>query len=103
MRLSDKELRYIKQAFNSVLGEESYEIYLFGSRIDDTKLGGDIDLLVIVGGALKRKVIDLKAKIKNEIFKNIDEQKIDITVATPEEMKVDVFLKSISLDLVRLK
>lgn len=52
-------------------------VYLFGSRVDDQKLGGDIDLLVI------SRVIDLKSKllILNRMYDLIGEQKIDIVIA----------------------
>ena len=70
-------------------------LYLFGSRTDDTKKGGDIDLLVLASCEDKDRIINLKSKLKLEIFKNIPEQKIDITVATDQELKTDLFLSSL--------
>ena len=40
MRLNENEIIQIKQSFESVF--HTGKIYLFGSRIDDTKKGGDI-------------------------------------------------------------
>jgi len=46
MRLSKYYIDSIKSVFTSVFG--TGEIYLFGSRVDDSKKGGDIDLYVEV-------------------------------------------------------
>ena len=44
MRLTHDQIQAIKQTAHAVLGNDSRGI-LFGSRADDTKKGGDIDLL----------------------------------------------------------
>ena len=45
MRLSRKEIEVILSIARKIYGE-SVKVYLFGSRTDDSKKGGDIDLLV---------------------------------------------------------
>lgn len=45
MRLNAAEIKTIVQTAQEIFGLE-VSVYLFGSRIDDTKRGGDIDLLV---------------------------------------------------------
>jgi predicted nucleotidyltransferase len=45
MRLSQKQISIIKQMVMFVFGENT-KVYLFGSRVDDTKKGGDVDLLL---------------------------------------------------------
>lgn len=42
MRLSEKEKQALKEVFKDFEGE----IYIFGSRTDNTKKGGDIDILL---------------------------------------------------------
>jgi predicted nucleotidyltransferase len=44
LRLSTQTIKHIKQTFKEVFGNGN--IYLFGSRVDDTKRGGDIDLYI---------------------------------------------------------
>lgn len=103
MRLSPKEVKAILISFRSILSNISFELYLFGSRTDDNKKGGDIDLLLVVENlSEKEKLIDLKSKIKSEIFKYIPEQKIDITIAYKKELSTDDFLLSISNSLKKL-
>lgn len=65
---------------------------MFGSRADDAKKGGDIDLLV-----LNDEKITLSQKIKflASFIKEIDERKIDIVTYTYSE---DVPFKRIALE-----
>lgn len=95
MRLSQKEIKAITEAFSTCLSGVKYVLYLFGSRVDKNKKGGDIDLLCVVDLHEKENVVNLKPRIKNEIFKIIPDQKIDITIAVKEEFKTNVFLQSV--------
>jgi predicted nucleotidyltransferase len=45
MRLTEKQIEIIRDGVFKHFGEKS-AVYLFGSRVDDTKKGGDIDLLI---------------------------------------------------------
>ena len=74
MRLTNQERQAIQQAVATA--DADAEVYLFGSRVDDTKMGGDIDLLV-----LSRK-IDLMAKLDvlARLHQSIGEQKIDLVI-----------------------
>lgn len=74
IRLSQKEIDSIKQAVHTL--DPAAKIYLFGSRADPKKRGGDIDLLVL---SSTLKVAD-KWKILNRIFETLEEQKIDIVI-----------------------
>ena len=55
MRLSKKEIQVILRVAKEIYGE-GVEIYLFGSRINDEKKGGDIDLLVRGSIGAKRRI-----------------------------------------------
>ena len=46
MRLSLTEIKAIIKSKNNSFGKSS-KVYLFGSRVDDNKKGGDIDLYII--------------------------------------------------------
>ncbi len=84
MRLKEIELEAIVACVKELDGDAA--IYLFGSRVDDTKRGGDIDLLVL-SKVLSR---DDRRKIKSKLFELLGEQKIDIVVAQDD---TDPFVK----------
>lgn len=44
MRLSPQQLQTIRQLVHSRLGDDA-RLWLFGSRVDDQRRGGDVDLL----------------------------------------------------------
>ena len=72
MRLSTNEINLIKNKVNIIFRETI--IYLFGSRIDDDKKGGDIDLYIIseVNEDLFKKKIKLKTILEDLLFKPVD-------------------------------
>jgi len=55
MRLQRQEIQTILQVAHQIYGEK-VKVYLFGSRLDDTKRGGDIDLLVRNEGVKKESL-----------------------------------------------
>lgn len=73
MRLTEFEILSIKNAVALYL--KDYEVLLFGSRVDDLAKGGDIDLLILTE---EKYNMQTKWAIRNEIEKQIGEQKIDI-------------------------
>ena len=74
MRLSKDEISLLKNKLYELSIEA--KLYLFGSRLDDTKRGGDIDLLVVSNTITNR---DLRL-IRLSFFEKFGEQKIDIVL-----------------------
>ena len=71
MRLSKKEVKVIKTTVLEVFQDS--KIYLFGSRLDDSKKGGDIDLFIISNDEnLFEKKIKALAKLQRILSKPID-------------------------------
>ena len=70
MRLTDKEISIIKNNIYSFLNEA--KIYLFGSRLDLSKKGGDIDLFIISKDINYEKKIKIKSKLKQLLKKPVD-------------------------------
>jgi predicted nucleotidyltransferase len=74
VRLKDEEKQVILQAIHSV--DPHARVYLFGSRVDDSGKGGDIDLLVFS----RKMTYGDKLVVKKNIFSTLDEQRIDLIV-----------------------
>jgi predicted nucleotidyltransferase len=53
----------------------SNQVYLFGSRVDDSKKGGDIDILVLSEKKLPHTEL---FKMKQSFFSKFGEQKLDV-------------------------
>lgn len=75
MRLTLKEIEAIKSSIHEF--DSNAIIYLFGSRADPNKRGGDIDLLIFSDILTE---LD-KVKIEMKLFEKIEEQKVDIVIA----------------------
>ncbi len=84
MRLKNVEQAAILSTVKCLDGNA--RVYLFGSRVDDAKKGGDIDLLVMSD----RLTNDDKRKIKIKLYELLGEQKIDIVLAADDS---DPFVK----------
>ena len=94
MRISEIEKTTI---VNAILEKDkNAQIFLFGSRTDDFKKGGDIDILVQSDEIGLLEIV----KIKSTIFKNIPEQKIDLLVSKSNE--TNHFVDFISNQLISL-
>lgn len=74
MRLTNKEIDTIKSSVLTLDAEA--HVYLFGSRVDDAKRGGDIDLLIESNILTKQ---DLR-KIRWQFFDIFGEQKMDLVL-----------------------
>ena len=75
MRLSKREIEAILQVAEDIYGAD-VKVYLFGSRVDDSRRGGDIDLLVRTTSA-KKGILD-RVRMAARIKSLIGDQKIDI-------------------------
>jgi len=86
MRLSEDQKIKIVQAIQGL--DANAQIYLYGSRVDDDKKGGDIDLLVL------SQFLDFDAKLKilAQLMKDLGEHKIDLSIVKD---KKDAFTQAI--------
>ena len=85
MRLSLKYKSVIKKYFHQFFNDG--EIYLFGSRVDDTKKGGDIDLYLVLKE--HKNLFDKKIKFLSRIKRELGEQKIDVVFNTDDTRLIE--------------
>ncbi|ADV46067.1 nucleotidyltransferase family protein [Nitratifractor salsuginis] len=71
MRLSEREIQTIKRVVAERMGSDA-KIYLFGSRLDDTRKGGDIDLFILAEKVDLETKLLTRAKLKALLHKPVD-------------------------------
>jgi len=85
MRLSSEVRNVIQDAFIQVFGEG--DLYLFGSRVDDMRKGGDIDLYVDTEN--REHMGEKRLEFLTRIKRHIGDQRIDLVVAREKKRTID--------------
>ena len=80
MRLTREETKAISEEVRRV--DATAQIYLYGSRADDTARGGDIDLLVVSEQLDFRGIL----RLRTAILDLIGWQQLDLTVRKPNQL-----------------
>ncbi len=86
MRLNERERSAIFQAATEAFPQGT-RVSLFGSRTDDTRRGGDIDLLVETQHSLlpAAQWVAQRSRFVARIWKLLGERCIDVVLATQNE------------------
>jgi predicted nucleotidyltransferase len=82
MRLRKNQQQTIRETVREIFGPDA-AVYVFGSRVDDSARGGDIDLLVRLEKPqveTERKILRLVAKLQIRL----GDQPIDVLLQDPE-------------------
>jgi len=86
MRLNPNQVQAIRDATNAAFGSGA-AVWLFGSRVDDDKRGGDIDLLVRPAPDLMGQTFARKIKMLTTLERLLGERKIDLVVEQPQDAR----------------
>ncbi len=91
MRLTPDQIQSIKQIAKTVLGDD-VRVILFGSRVDDAKKGGDIDLLFETDHPVGNRATTIGA-LYVSLIRKLGDRKIDILLKdadTPSALVLEV-------------
>lgn len=77
MRLTREEAETIRTVLRRAFGTDS-QVWLFGSRTDDARAGGDIDLYVET--PLSQGLVEAKLDALGELRKALGDQRFDLVV-----------------------
>ena len=80
MRLTPQQIDSIKQVTAEVFGGTA-KVYLFGSRVDDQRRGGDIDLYATDFALPPQALVDAKLRFLVKIKQKLGDQRIDLVLA----------------------
>jgi len=86
MRLTPRQVHAIKQATAEIFGKMT-EVWLFGSRVDDSKRGGDIDLLIRPTARDRKQAVTEKIRLLARLEQQLGERKIDIIIEAPDDAR----------------
>lgn len=89
MRLTEAQRQSIKSAVTSIIGEES-RVWLFGSRADDTKRGGDIDLLIETDRVVSSRIGAL-CRIEGALAVRLGNRRIDVLLKDAQTAEAPIF------------
>ena len=81
MRLSPEQLTQIRQSAAESFGPE-VGVWLFGSRVDDSKRGGDVDLLVESDAPIDNPAF-FAAQLSARLQRMIHGRKVDVLLLAP--------------------
>jgi hypothetical protein len=100
MRLTQFQVATINKLASKHFGQET-TVYLYGSRTDDHKRGGDIDLFI---NNTNEAVLTIESKIRflAELKSEIGDRKIDVVFDNDNTRQKKNFYRSITLQKVVL-
>jgi uncharacterized protein len=85
MRLTEAERRDIALAAASVLPPGT-RVSLFGSRVDDARRGGDVDLLVeMPAPASPDELVRLRGRLTAQLYRRMGERRIDVLMCQRDQ------------------
>jgi predicted nucleotidyltransferase len=77
MRITQQQIESLINSTHRCFGDNAI-IWLFGSRVDDHKKGGDVDLYIETD--MDQGIVEAKLKMQGQIWTAFGDQKIDILV-----------------------
>jgi uncharacterized protein len=84
MRLSNEQAEIIRNAAEEAFGCGT-AVTLFGSRVDDRKRGGDIDLLI--APTTQDDLLHRKLRFLGTLERALGERKVDVIIVQPEDQR----------------
>ena len=84
MRLTQDQLAAIRATATEVFGE-CVGVWLFGSRADNSKKGGDIDLLICPNPQSPDMLFEKKIRFLTQLERQLGERKIDVVIEAPND------------------
>ena len=87
VRLSDKEIQIIKETAREIFGSDA-KVYIFGSRANLNKKGGDIDIFIETD---KETSLQDELKFLTKLEMEGIERKVDLVAKNPYKKEKSIF------------
>lgn len=88
MRLTQEQAQTIRRLARQVAGERSC-VRLFGSRLDDSGQGGDVDLLLELQEPVENPAL-MAAQLSVLVSRAMHGRKVDVLLSAPNLMRLPI-------------
>ena len=88
MRLTDYQIQAIRQLAHQVAGTQS-RVRVFGSRLDDTAQGGDLDLMLELTEPVDNPAL-MAAQMAAKVSRAMHGRKVDVLLSAPNLMHLPI-------------
>ncbi|WP_437559153.1 nucleotidyltransferase domain-containing protein [Acidithiobacillus sulfuriphilus] len=88
MRLTDEQIQAIRQLTREVAGDKA-KVRVFGSRLDDTLRGGDLDLLLELPEPVDNPAL-LAAQMSTRVSRALQGRKVDVLLSAPNLLHLPI-------------
>jgi predicted nucleotidyltransferase len=88
MRLTDHQIQVIRQLAHQVAGSQS-RVHVFGSRLDDTAHGGDLDLMLELTEPVENPAL-MAARLAAQVSRAMHGRKVDVLLSAPNLMRLPI-------------
>ena len=88
MRLTDYQTRVIRQLARQVGGNQC-RVRVFGSRLDDTAQGGDLDLMLELSEPVDNPAL-MAAQMAALVSRAMHGRKVDVLLSAPNLMRLPI-------------
>ncbi len=88
MRLTEHQIHLIRQLAQQVAGSQS-RVRVFGSRLDDSAKGGDIDLLLELAEPVNNPAL-IAAQMSARVSRALHGRKVDVLLSAPNLMRLPI-------------
>jgi predicted nucleotidyltransferase len=88
MRLTDHQIAAIRILAYQLAGTQS-RVRVFGSRIDDTQQGGDLDLMLELPEPVENPAF-LAAQLAAKVSRLMNGRKVDVLLSAPNLMRLAI-------------
>lgn len=88
MRLTNEQIQTIRQLACQVAGSQS-RVRLFGSRLDDAAIGGDVDLMLELPEPVDNPAL-MAAQLSARVSRAMHGRKVDVLISAPNLMRLPI-------------
>lgn len=88
MRLTDEQMEAIRQSARQIGGELA-RVRVFGSRLDDSARGGDLDLMLELPEPVDNPAL-MAAQLAARASRALQGRKVDVLISAPNLMRLPI-------------